>query len=80
VVKLLLAGADSVQVVSTLYRNGIGHLKTMLTDLEKWMDEKGYKSISDFKGKLNKNNSADPWAYKRGQYVNLLMKGNPLVS
>jgi len=78
VVQLLLAGADAVQVVSTLYRNGIGQITNMLTDLEKWMDRKGYKKIDDFKGKLSKKNINDPFAYKRSQYVDILMKSNEI--
>ncbi len=74
VVKMILAGADAVQIVSTLYQNGLDYLKVILDDVEKWMDEKGYKSIDEFKGKLSKVNSKDPYAYKRAQYVDILMK------
>jgi dihydroorotate dehydrogenase (fumarate) len=73
-VKLILAGADSVQVVSTLYQNGLDYLKVIIKDLEKWMESKGYKSLNDFKGKLSKDNMNDPYAYKRAQYVDILMK------
>jgi dihydroorotate dehydrogenase (fumarate) len=51
-IKMLLAGATSVQICSTLYNNGIGYIDTMLFDLKKWMDKKGYDSIDDFKGKV----------------------------
>lgn len=74
VIKMLLAGADAVQIVSTLYQNGLDYLKVILEDVEKWMDKKGYKSIDEFKGKLSKENIKDPYAYKRAQYVDILMK------
>jgi dihydroorotate dehydrogenase (fumarate) len=74
VVKMLLAGADAVQIVSTLYQNGLDYLKVILEDLEKWMDKKGYNSISEFRGKLSKENTNDRYAYKRAQYVDILMK------
>jgi dihydroorotate dehydrogenase (fumarate) len=42
------------------------------------MDKKGYKTIADFKGKLSKKNSKDPFAYKRAQYVDIMMKSNSI--
>lgn len=74
VVKMLLAGADAVQVVSAIYKRGISQIETMLDDLEQWMDRKGYASINDFKGALSKENMIDPFAYKRAQYVDILMR------
>jgi len=78
-IQLLLAGADAVQIVSTLYKNGIGQIKNILTDLENWMDKKGYKTIDDFKGKVSKKNSTDPFAYRRSQYVDILMKADEIL-
>ncbi len=79
VIQLLLAGADVVQIVSTLYRNGIGQIKNILTDLDAWMNSKGYKSIDDFKGKVSKKNLNDPFAYRRSQYVDILMQSNDIL-
>lgn len=56
VIKLLLAGAGTVQTVSSLYRNGEGHVKTLNEGLAEWMNRKGYEKISDFKGKLSTPN------------------------
>ncbi len=58
--KYLLAGAHTVQVCSVLYKNGIKYLKTMNQQIEEWMDAKGFKSISEFRGKLNYRNYAKP--------------------
>jgi len=76
VVKMLLAGADTVQVVSTLYKNKPEQIGKMIRSLEEWMDAKKYESIADFKGKLSRKNITDPYAYKRAQYVDILMKAN----
>ena len=76
--KMLLAGADAVQVVSTLYRNKITQIGRIVNDLNKWMDGKGYASLDDFRGKMSRKNAADPWVYKRAQYAKLLMKPDPL--
>lgn len=72
--KMLLAGADAVQVVSTIYKRGIQHINTMLEEMETWMSNKGYERIIDFKGKLSKENLTDPFTYTRAQYVDILMR------
>jgi dihydroorotate dehydrogenase (fumarate) len=74
VVKMLLAGATCIQCVSTMYLNKIPVLKSMAAEVGKWMDEKGYKKLDDFRGKLSRKNSPDPWRYTRAQYVRALMK------
>ncbi len=78
-IKMLLAGADSVQIVSAVYKNKASHITGMLEMLEEWMDTRGYKSIADFKGKLSMKNLKDPYAYKRAQYVDILMKSNEIL-
>ena len=52
VVKLLLAGASSVQVVSLLYKEGPAAIRTLNEGLQAWMEKKGYDSIARFKGKM----------------------------
>ncbi len=52
VVKLLLAGATTVQVVSCLYKDGVAKLGELTKGLEAWMEKKGYDSIDKFRGKL----------------------------
>jgi dihydroorotate dehydrogenase (fumarate) len=77
-IQMLLAGASAVQVVTTLYKNGIGQITKMVNDLNEWMEKKQYNKIDDFKGKLSKKNINDPFAYKRSQYVDILMKANDI--
>lgn len=74
VIKMILVGADAVQIVSTLYKNKPDVVSDILIDLNKWMDEHEYKSLDDFKGKLSRKNIKDPFVYQRGQYVDILMK------
>lgn len=74
VIKMILAGSDCVQIVSTLYKNTIGIVSRMISELNNWMDEKGYEKIDDFKGLLSDQNLNDPFVYKRAQYVEMLMK------
>jgi dihydroorotate dehydrogenase (fumarate) len=68
-VKLLLAGASSVQVCSVLYKKKFGVIAEINTYIEKWMNEKGFHSIADFKGKMSYKNIANPTAYERVQFM-----------
>jgi dihydroorotate dehydrogenase (fumarate) len=79
-VKLLLAGANNIQVVSTLYKNKINHIKKLNADLNQWMEEKGYNKLSDFRGKLSAKNTTDPYIYKRAQYIELILKSNEILN
>jgi len=76
VIKMLLAGGNAVQVVSAVYKKGINTITHMLHEMEAWMKKKGYESLYDFQGKLSKENMTDPFAYKRAQYVDILMKSD----
>ncbi len=78
-IKMLLAGAAAVQVVSTLYKNDIEYIETMIQDIVSWMGDKGYKSILDFKGKISKAKSNDPWAYERVHYIKQLLSKEDTV-
>ncbi|MDR3705764.1 MAG: hypothetical protein P4L28_07665 [Paludibacteraceae bacterium] len=74
VVKLILAGSSSVQVASTLYKNGLQQIETIKKELELWMDSKNYTSINEFRGKLSKNKLCpNSYAYDRAQYVDMLL-------
>jgi dihydroorotate dehydrogenase (fumarate) len=68
-IKQLLAGADAVQVASTLYKNGKGRITEMLHTLEKWMVEKGYQRLADFRGRMSQAKSSNPAAYERVQFM-----------
>lgn len=76
--KLILAGATCVQVVSTLYKNKIDHLKTLISEMEQWMNMKGYKDLSEIRGKLSKKSLKDPYVYKRAQYVDALFNSDEI--
>jgi dihydroorotate dehydrogenase (fumarate) len=79
VIKMLLAGSNCVQVVSSLYKHKVTHLKTIIEALNTWMDDKGYSDIDSFRGKLSRKNSSDPWRYTRAQYVKLLLHSDQFM-
>ena len=68
-IKLLLAGARAVQVVSTIYKNSKDQIQKMLGGLNMWMDEKGYNTIGQFRGKMSQEVSSNPSAYERIQFM-----------
>jgi dihydroorotate dehydrogenase (fumarate) len=78
-VEMVLGGADVFQVVSTLYRNGVSHIKKVLADMETWMDRKGYEKLDDFRGKLNYASSSEKWTFKRAQYVTHLLNSEKYI-
>jgi dihydroorotate dehydrogenase (fumarate) len=79
VVRMILAGADTVQVVSTLYLNQISVIESMLREIENWMDSKGYDKIESFRGKLSKNKTADSQPYHRSQYIDFKMSTSEIL-
>jgi dihydroorotate dehydrogenase (fumarate) len=76
VVKMLLAGASAVQVVTTLYKNGISGISRIVSGLEDYMKRKRFGTIADFRGNLSRDKlkDRDIWIYKRTQYVKMLMQ------
>ncbi|SHJ16747.1 dihydroorotate dehydrogenase (fumarate) [Malonomonas rubra DSM 5091] len=69
VIKQLLAGAQAVQVVSTLYKNGPFYIQTMLDQLKDWMTRHGHSKLEDFRGKMSQNKSTNPATYERVQFM-----------
>jgi dihydroorotate dehydrogenase (fumarate) len=78
-IQLLLAGADTFQVVSALYHYGL-QIEKILGDIEIWMDRKGCESIDQFRGKLSAANSEESWTYRRAQYVRHLVNNKDYIT
>jgi dihydroorotate dehydrogenase (fumarate) len=72
-IKQLLAGASVVQVCSTLYRNGLSQIGSILDQLQEWMQIHGFKSPADFRGQLSQIQSENPRNYERLQYIKALV-------
>jgi dihydroorotate dehydrogenase (fumarate) len=79
VIKMILAGADCVQIVSTIYLNQIEVVGSMIKDIEKWMDSRGYVTIESFRGKLSKKNSENKLPYHRAQYMDFMMTTSQIL-
>jgi len=72
VLKAMMSGADSVQMVTALLQHGEGHITKVLKDLVEWMEEKEYVSIEQMKGSISLNHTTNPAAYQRGSYMRIL--------
>lgn len=80
VARLILAGAGSVQVVSTLYKNGIERIEEMNQSLKAWMKFNNFAGIADFQGLLSRKNTQNPMIYKRAQYIDMMLNSNKIFS
>jgi dihydroorotate dehydrogenase (fumarate) len=68
-IKQLLAGANAVQVVSTIYNNGPEKIQNILKDIKKWMIANDFKTIDDFRGRMSQAESGNPAVYERVQFM-----------
>lgn len=71
-VKALMAGAHGIQLVSTLYKNGPAHLATIRNEVAQWLDSHGYESVKQLQGSMNVENSPNPEAFTRANYLQIL--------
>jgi dihydroorotate dehydrogenase (fumarate) len=69
VIKQLLAGANAVQVVSTLYEHGPEYLENMILELHEWMAIKKFGNIDEFRGILSQNRQVNPALFERVQFM-----------
>jgi dihydroorotate dehydrogenase (fumarate) len=68
VIKATMAGAHATQMVSALLRNGPGHLRTVRTEIEAWMQEHEWTSLDEMRGNMSLQRIPDPGAYERANF------------
>jgi dihydroorotate dehydrogenase (fumarate) len=69
VIKQILAGAKTVQVCSTLYKNGTNHLTEIIKFVNHWMGEKHYNTLDEIRGRMSYKRIPDPAIYERSQFM-----------
>jgi dihydroorotate dehydrogenase (fumarate) len=69
IIKLILAGASTVQLASVLYKNGLKVIDQLLQDMNKWMTEYKIENIDQIKGRLSFTPNFDPEMYFRAQFM-----------
>jgi dihydroorotate dehydrogenase (fumarate) len=68
----ILAGADVVQLVSSLLLRGPAHLGVMRVALERWLEWQKASSLADMRGRCSLRDAGDPAAFERAQYIRTL--------
>ncbi len=72
-IKMLLAGATTVQLCSTLYLKGLGQIAVIRDGVSMWMDAHGMKSLDGMRGSMSQMRSGAPELYERLQYIKALV-------
>jgi dihydroorotate dehydrogenase (fumarate) len=72
VVKAVMAGAHVTQMVSALLRHGPDHLRQVLLDLGRWLEEHEFESLRQMQGSMSLLRCGDPASYRRANYARLL--------
>ncbi len=72
VIKSVMAGASTVQMVSALLIHGADHVTRTLEAIELWMREHEYESVTQMHGSMNLAKTPDPGAYTRANYMKML--------
>lgn len=68
-VKALLAGAQTVQLCSTLYQNGVDYSQTILETIEEYMNGHHFRDLSQLRGKMSRKQHGAPEEFERLQYI-----------
>jgi dihydroorotate dehydrogenase (fumarate) len=72
IVKCMVAGARVAMTTSALLLNGIGHAKKLVSELQQWLEEHEYESISQMQGSMSARKVMNPSAFERGNYMRVL--------
>jgi len=68
-IKMILAGVDAVQVVSTLYKNGVTQIKKMNDELNQYLNDNDFASINQIKGMASQSKLDNPAMFDRVQFM-----------
>lgn len=71
-IKLLLAGADVVHLCNVLLHKGPAYISLILRGIEDWMEEQGFESVADFRGRVSALSVPNPAELERANYINVL--------
>jgi dihydroorotate dehydrogenase (fumarate) len=71
-IKAILAGADAVQAVSAILRNGCSYFRMLREGLTQWMDAHDMNTMSDVCGRLSVSSGVDVSRWQRANYIRTL--------
>lgn len=72
VLKGMMAGANVTMMASELLRNGEQRIGQIVSELQQWMEEHEYESMTQMRGSMSQRNVAEPAAFERANYMKLL--------
>ena len=72
ILKAMMAGASVSMVASEFLQNGIDRAGEMLAGMHDWMEEHEYESVMQMRGSMSAQAVAQPNAFKRTNYMNVL--------
>ena len=70
--KMIMAGANVVQMLSSLLKFGANHISEVLTNMVYWMEINEYESLNQMRGSMSHLNTADPSQFERANYMKML--------
>ncbi|HIZ88187.1 MAG TPA: dihydroorotate dehydrogenase-like protein [Candidatus Coprenecus pullistercoris] len=68
-VKMILAGADAVQICSAVYKHGPGVITEFNNRIVKFLEDNTVESLDQIRGRLNYSAIHDPAMYERVQFM-----------
>ena len=77
VLKAMMAGANVAMMTSALLERGPDHVRTVLANLERWMEEHEYESVQQMRGSMSQKSVAQPAAFERANYSRVLQSYEP---
>jgi dihydroorotate dehydrogenase (fumarate) len=77
VLKAMMAGANVAMMASALLESGVGRIGTILNEIQWWMEEYEYRSITQMRGSMSQRHVAEPAAFERANYMKTLHSYRP---
>ena len=71
-VKAVMAGASVTMLASELIARGAGRVTEILAEMNAWMQEFEYISVTQMRGSMSQQSVADPAAFERANYMKAL--------
>jgi dihydroorotate dehydrogenase (fumarate) len=70
--KAVMAGANVAMMASELIAHGVERVTHILEEMQTWMGDYEYESISQMRGSMSQKAIAEPAAFERAQYMKAL--------
>lgn len=67
--KSLLAGAQTAQMCTSLYKFGVPGLTASLEGLRQWMERRGYETLEELRGRMNASAQSGGNVFERMQFM-----------